>query len=93
VVEPKTDALVKAVEGLVSEKEAVATKEKELVGALNAALEKMGYRVVSVSAGMPGGKRRGRPPGSKAKRSPGRPPKNGRRKKRRGRPPKAEQAS
>jgi hypothetical protein len=96
VVEAKADALVKLVEGLVAEKEALATKEKELVEALNAALGRMGYQVVPMAGTGNAGKRRGRPPGSGngrkkgATRDPGRPPKNGR-KKRRGRPPKAEQ--
>jgi hypothetical protein len=100
VAEPKTDALVKSLESLVAEKQAVTSKEKELVDGLNAVLSKMGYRVVAATA-LP--KRRGRPPGSKARR-PGRPKGsgNGRRRrkpgprpiaknapKRRGRPPKA----
>ena len=96
----KTDALVKSLESLVAEKQAVSSKEKELVDGLNAVLSKMGYRVVATSA-VP--KRRGRPPGSKARRpgrrkgsgngrrrrGPGRPPKKGSAPKRRGRPPKA----
>jgi hypothetical protein len=60
VVEPKTDALVKSVEHLLAEREAVATKEKELIDGLNAILAKMGYQVVAKNA-VP--KRRGRPPG------------------------------
>ena len=87
MAEPKTAALVKSLEGLVAEKQAVTSKEKELVDGLNAVLSKMGYRVVATAA-MP--KRRGRPPGSGA-RLPGRPkvPSNGRRRRGPGRPPKA----
>jgi hypothetical protein len=92
VAELKTNALVKSLETLVAEKQAVTSKEKELVDGLNAVLSKMGYRVVAATA-VP--KRRGRPPGSKARRGPGRPKGtcNGRRRKRGpGRPPKAKSA-
>lgn len=99
MAEPKTDALVKSLESLVAEKQAVTTKEKQLVDGLNAVLSKMGYRVVATSAvpkrrgrppGSSTGKRRGRPPGSgKKRRGPGRPPKSKSAPKRRGRPPKA----
>lgn len=94
----KTDALVKSLESLVAEKQAVTSKEKELIDGLNAVLSKMGYRVVATSAvpkrrgrppGSPTGKRRGRPPGSGKKRGPRRPPKEKSTAKRRGRPPKA----
>jgi hypothetical protein len=98
VADLKTDALVKALEGLVAEKQAVTSKEKELIDGLNAVLSKMGYRVVAATA-VP--KRRGRPPGSGARRpgrpkgsgkgrrrGPGRPSKEGSAPKRRGRPPK-----
>jgi hypothetical protein len=98
VAEPKTDALVKSLESLVAEKQAVTSREKELVDGLNAVLSKMGYRVVAATA-VP--KRRGRPPGSGARRpgrpkgsgkakrrGPGRPPKEKSAPKRRGRPPK-----
>jgi hypothetical protein len=91
VVEPKTDALVKSVEHLLAEREAVATKEKELIDGLNAVLAKMGYQVVATST-VP--KRPGRPPGNR--RGPGRPAGSGngrRRGRRRGRPPKEEGAS
>lgn len=96
MVEAKADALVKLVEGLVAEKDALAAKERELVEALNAALAKMGYHVVPTAGGTAGRKRRGRPPGSGngrrkgAKRGSGRPPKNGRSKPR-GKAPKADQ--
>ena len=88
--------LVTSVEGLVSEKEALAARDKALVDALNVALGEMSYHVVPVGGETPGRKPRGRPPGSgngrrkRAKRGPGRTPKNGRRK-RRTRYPKAEQ--
>ena len=49
----KGDALVKAVESLVAEKEAVAGKEKTLVAVLNSALGRMGYQVVAVDRGVP----------------------------------------
>ena len=68
MAELKTDALVKSLESLVAEEQAVTSKEKELVDGLNAVLSKMGYRVMAATA-VP--KRRGRPPGSGAKR-PGR---------------------
>lgn len=56
--------LVKAVESLLAEKEAMAAKEKKLVEDLNAVLAKMGYQVVPMKASANGGKKRGRPPGS-----------------------------
>ena len=99
MAEPKTAALVKSLEGLVAEKQAVTSKEKELVDGLNAVLSKMGYRVVATTAvpkrrgrppGSATGKRRGRPPGpGKKQRRPGRPSKESSAPKRRGRPPKA----
>ena len=103
MAELNTNALVKAVESLVVEKQAVTSKEKSLIEGLNAVLSKMGYRVVAGDA-VP--KRRGRPPGSttkrrggmtttvngpQRKRGPGRPPGSTNTKpvaKRRGRPPK-----
>ena len=90
MAESKTDALVKALEGLVVEKQAVTSKEKELIDGLNAVLSKMGYRIVATRA-VP--KRRGRPPGRKGRR-PGRPKSsgNGRRRRKRGRPPKEKSA-
>jgi hypothetical protein len=56
---------VKSLESLVAEKQAVTSKEKELIDGLNAVLGKMGYRVVA-SATVP--KRRGRPPRATARR-------------------------
>ena len=41
----KGSTLVKTVEMLASQKEDLATKEKELVETLNAALRRMGYQV------------------------------------------------
>jgi hypothetical protein len=103
VVEPKTDALVKSVEHLLAEREAVATKEKELIDGLNAVLAKMGYQVVATNAvpqrqRRPAGRRRGpgRPAGSgnarrrRRRRRPGRPPTPEGASRRRGRPPKGE---
>jgi hypothetical protein len=57
VAEPKTAALVKSLEGLVAEKQAVTSKEKELVDGLNAVL----------SSGS--GKLRGEPAGARSHRS------------------------
>jgi len=90
VAESKTHTLIKSLESLVAEKQAVTSKEKELVDGLNAVLSKMGYRVVAATA-VP--KRRGRPPRRKARR-PGRPKGsgNGRRRRRPGRPPKEKKA-
>src|SRR5437016_5749979 len=69
MAEPRDNGLVGSVENLLAEKEAVAAKEKKLIENLNAALGKMGYRVVSAkggahSAGAGSGKKLGRPPGS-----------------------------
>ncbi len=96
--EPKTDILVKSVESLLTQKQAVAEKEKGLVDGLNRVLSKMGYQVVAKRLLPANGRRRrrgrrgpGRPPGSGARRR-GRPPKTmGERSTagRRGRPPKA----
>ena len=88
MAELKTDALIKSLESLVAEKESVTSREKELVDKLNAVLSRMGYRVMPTDAVV---KRRGRPPGSKARR-PGRPKGSGNGRRRRrgpGRPAKA----
>jgi hypothetical protein len=61
VADAKTDTLVKSVEDLLAEKEAVASREKELIEGLNAVLAKMGYQVVASAAVR---RRPGRPPGS-----------------------------
>jgi len=86
VPEMKPETLVKSVDDLLVEKQAVVEKERELVQSLNTALRRMGYEVVPVDEGVPA-RRRGRPPGRPRGRRRGRPPKAGR-PKRRGRPPK-----
>lgn len=69
MAEQKEDGLVKSVEGLLADKQALAAREKRLIDDLNAVLGKMGYRVVTIKAGShaegagTGGKP-GRPPGS-----------------------------
>ena len=90
--------LVKSVQELLSEKEAIVSKERELIESLDAALQRMGYRIVPVTATpavrrrgrppknlsvLPSAPRRGRPPGSKNK------PAKMKRARRRGRPRKA----
>jgi len=63
VAESDENGLVKSVEGLLADKQALAAREKKLIDDLNAALAKMGYRVVPAnSADAP--KKPGRPPGS-----------------------------
>lgn len=84
VSEMKPETLVKSVDDLLAERQAVAEKERELVQSLNGALRKMGYEVVPVDGGIADRPRRGRPPGSRG-RPRGQPPTAGRR---RGRPPK-----
>jgi hypothetical protein len=68
VPEPKEEDLVKSVEGLLAEKQAIAAREKKLIEDLNAVLGKMGYRVVSTKSGVHtgagAGNKPGRPPGS-----------------------------
>jgi hypothetical protein len=62
-----SEGLVKSVESLIAEKEAVAAKEKKLIADLNTALGRMGYKVVATkpaSNGAGSGAKRGRPPGS-----------------------------
>jgi hypothetical protein len=66
----KGSALVKTVETLATQKEELASKEKELVETLNAALVRMGYRVVPVAGGVLTGQRRGRPPAAGKVRAP-----------------------
>lgn len=84
MAEPKDDPLVRSVENLRAEKEAVAAKEKKLIEELNAVLKKMGYHVVRIpprhhdrGGGEGAGKKPGRPPGSgqgQAAKGPGGPP-------------------
>ena len=67
VAEPKEDGLVKSVEGLLAEKQALAAREKKLIEDLNTVLGKMGYRVVAIKVGSHAagtGRKPGRPPGS-----------------------------
>jgi len=67
-VAEKEDDLVKSVESLLAEKQAVAAREKKLIEDLNRVLGKMGYRVVSTKSGVHTGagtgNKPGRPPGS-----------------------------
>src|SRR5439155_16889666 len=81
MMDPKSEALVHSVHELLAEKRVVGKKERELVQSLNAALRKMGYKVVPIHSAMPAGRQngRGRPPGRPRKRrGPGRPRKVGR---------------
>ena len=68
MAESKDDGIVKSVENLLAEKQAIAAKEKKLIEDLNAMLGKMGYRVVSAktshAAGAGGARKPGRPAGS-----------------------------
>jgi len=78
MMEVKSEAVLKALEDLLAEKQVVGKKERELVQALNSALRKMGYEVVAIHSAKPAVRRigRGRPPGRPRKRrGPGRPPK------------------
>ena len=86
VPDMKPETLVKSVDDLLAERQAVVEKERELVQSLNGALRKMGYEVVPVDGGVADRPRRGRPPGHRG-RPRGRPVMAGR-SKRRGRPPK-----
>jgi hypothetical protein len=51
MAEGKEDGLVKSVENLLADKEALVVREKKLIEELNAVLAKMGYRVVSTRTG------------------------------------------
>ena len=59
MADAKDDGLVKSVESLLADKQAIAAREKKLIDDLNTALGKMGYKVVATGAKKPG-----RPPGS-----------------------------
>lgn len=59
MADAKDDGLVKSVESLLADKQAIAAREKKLIDDLNMALGKMGYKVVPTAAKKPG-----RPPGS-----------------------------
>ena len=63
VAEPEENGLVKSVESLLADKQAIAEREKRLLEDLNAALGQMGYRVVP-STGPQAARKPGRPPGS-----------------------------
>jgi hypothetical protein len=82
---PKRDALVKSVESLIPERQAIALKERELITKINAVLNRIGYQVVGVNAGAARkrGGRRGHPLGRGRKGGSRQPPKA--RAKRRGR--------
>ena len=77
MMDPKSEALVNSVHELLAEKRVVGKKERELVQSLNAALRKMGYKVVPIHSAMSAVRRnsRGRP---RKRRGPGRPRKVGR---------------
>lgn len=66
MAESDENGLVKSVESLLADKQALAAREKKLIDDLNAALGKMGYRVVSTKGANAGDapKKPGRPPGS-----------------------------
>jgi hypothetical protein len=66
VAESDESGLVKSVEDLLAERQAVADREKKLIADLNSALGKMGYKVVSAKStgGNESPKKPGRPPGS-----------------------------
>lgn len=81
VPEMKPETLVKSVDDLLAERQAVVKKERELVQSLNGALRKMGYEVVPVDGVAAVRPRRGRPPGSRG-RPQGRPGTAGRSKRR-----------
>ena len=72
MADTKTETLVKSVEDLLAEKQAVASRERELIEGLNAVLAKMGYQVVASNV---------------VRRRPGRPPGSGNGRRRRGRKP------
>src|SRR2546426_5558931 len=81
MMDAKSEALVHSVQELLAEKRVVGKKERELVQSLNAALRKMGYKVVPIHSAMQAVRRnsRGRPLGRPRKRrGPGRPRKVGR---------------
>lgn len=69
MAEPEENGMVKCVENLLADKQAMAAREKKLIDDLNTALGKMGYRVVSTKGGAAAGnpeaaRKPGRPPGS-----------------------------
>ncbi len=65
MAETEETGLVKSVESLLSDKQAMAAREKKLIDDLNAALGTLGSRVVSTKGGgAETPKKPGRPPGS-----------------------------
>jgi hypothetical protein len=64
MAEPEENGMIKCVESLLTDKQAMAAREKKLIDDLNTALGKMGYRVVPVATGGTEAKKPGRPPGS-----------------------------
>lgn len=109
MAKPRTDELGKILKGLLSERRAIAEKEKQFIGALNRVLGQMGYRVTPARGAAPAEaapprRRRGRRPGRPRGRGPGRPAKRLRRqgsgqpggtgvRPRRGRPPKIQEGT
>ncbi len=61
--DPEENGLVKSVESLLADKQAMVAREKKLIDDLNAALGKMGYRVVKAGSAETV-RKPGRPPGS-----------------------------
>ncbi len=57
--------LMRSVDTVLDDRRRLARRERQLVQALNRALEKMGYGVVAAKGGGPRRRRRGRPPGRK----------------------------
>ena len=64
MAETEETGLVKCVQSLLADKQAMAAREKKLIEDLNAALGKMGYRVVPTKGNAETPKKPGRPPGS-----------------------------
>jgi hypothetical protein len=68
--EPSRDNMQRALASLVSDREAVRTRERELIAALRRLLEPLGYHLVPTATGEPGrpanGRRR-RPPRAAAR--------------------------
>ncbi len=57
--------LMRSVDTVLDDRRRLARRERQLVQALNRALEKMGYGVVAAKGGGPRRRPRGRPPGRK----------------------------
>ena len=68
----KVEELVKPVEALLAEKQAIEQRITDLMSTLNTALNKLGFQVVPLPAGARPGRRRARPPAVKAETKPGR---------------------